>query len=238
VMTGGRGSFSWVLISALVLTVGLLWGVPRRWSQGQRLFKAIRRSYAGAALALLLTVAIFPKEIGARWTFYKETLSPASANFEAGYRTWDYPIKNFVQVFGDPEWPVGHGIGTSSLSTPYVVRGFDVPDPKVETENGYGTLVIEFGILGLLFWVWWTSSFAYTAWKVVARLKSTPIFPVALCIFWFAFLLLFPFTWGGMVQYQNYVQNAYLWLLAGVIFRLPALTDSLPTQQSTKVAVG
>src|SRR5436190_364075 len=63
VMTGGRGAFSWVLISTLVLTVGLLWGVPRRWSQGQRLFKAIRRSYAGAGLALLVTVAIFPKEI-------------------------------------------------------------------------------------------------------------------------------------------------------------------------------
>jgi hypothetical protein len=238
VMTGSRGAFVYVVINALVLTAGLSWGVPKRWSQGQRLFKAIRRSLVGAALALLLTAAIFPKEIGARWTYYKETLSPDSPNFEAGYRVWDYPMLNFVQVFGDTEWTVGHGIGTGSLSAPYVVRAFGVPDPRVATENGYGLLVLELGILGPLLWVCWTSSFALAAWKVVVRVKSTPLFPVALCIFWFAFLLLFPYTWGGMVQYQNYTENAYLWLLTGVLFRLPGLTDSLPTQQSMKVAVG
>src|SRR5207245_7222039 len=92
-MTGSRGAFSWVLISALVLTAGLLWGVPKRWTQGQRLFKAMRRSYAGAGLALLLTVAIFPKEIGARWTFYKETVSPSSPDFEPGQPAWACTIK-------------------------------------------------------------------------------------------------------------------------------------------------
>src|SRR5205809_5305138 len=102
-MTGSRGGFTYILISTLVLTAGLLWGVPRRWSQGQRLFKAIRRSYAGAALALLMTVAIFPKEVGARWAFYEEALSPSSPDFEAGNRAWDDAIQNFAEVF-DAEW--------------------------------------------------------------------------------------------------------------------------------------
>jgi len=34
---------------------------------------------------------------------------------------------------------------------------------------------------------------------------------------------LFTFTWGSMVVYQNFVLNAYFWLLAGVLFRLPTL---------------
>jgi hypothetical protein len=36
-------------------------------------------------------------------------------------------------------------------------------------------------------------------------------------------LLLYPLTFGGMVPYQNFVTNAYLWLLVGILFRLPEL---------------
>jgi hypothetical protein len=51
---------------------------------------------------------------------------------------------------------------------------------------------------------------------------------VALSIVWVGFLLLFPFTYGGLQPYQNFVLNAYFWLLTGVLFRLPALNNPNP----------
>jgi hypothetical protein len=63
------------------------------------------------------------------------------------------------------------------------------------------------------------------SWKVVLKLRKTPYFPVAFSIFWFALLLLFPMTYASMNPYQNYICNAYLWLMIGILFRLPTLAD-------------
>ena len=45
----------------------------------------------------------------------------------------------------------------------------------------------------------------------------------AFAVFWCAFLLLFPFTYASLASYQNFVLNAYVWLLLGILFRLPEL---------------
>jgi len=92
-------------------------------------------------------------------------------------------------------------------------------------ENGWGTLILEMGILGPILWLIWTCSLLYFAWKTVRQLRDTIYFPVALSIFWYAFVLLVPFSYNGMAPYQNYVMNAYLWLLIGVLFRLPHLVQ-------------
>jgi hypothetical protein len=42
-------------------------------------------------------------------------------------------------------------------------------------------------------------------------------------IFLYAFLLLLPLTFAGLQPYQDFILNAYLWLLLGVLFRLPKL---------------
>jgi hypothetical protein len=34
---------------------------------------------------------------------------------------------------------------------------------------------------------------------------------------------LVPLTFGGLQPYQDFILNAYLWLLLGVLFRLPKL---------------
>ncbi len=51
-------------------------------------------------------------------------------------------------------------------------------------------------------------------------------FPLAFAIFWYAGLLLFPMTFTGMQPYQDFVLNAYLWLLLGILLRLPTLAAS------------
>ena len=53
---------------------------------------------------------------------------------------------------------------------------------------------------------------------------------------------LYPLTFGGLVPYQNYVTNAYLWLLVGILFRLPSLLvqqpDSAAAGSSERASIG
>jgi hypothetical protein len=111
------------------------------------------------------------------------------------------------------------------------------PSPQIGVESGYGALVLETGILGLALWVAWTIVFIFAALKVVLSLKGKPTFPIALAILWFAFIFLFPSSWGSMVVYQNFVLNAYFWLLAGILFRLPTLlpNDSAELQAYDRI---
>jgi hypothetical protein len=45
-------------------------------------------------------------------------------------------------------------------------------------------------------------------------------------IFWYAFFLLLPATYGGIQAYEDFLLNAYFWLLLGLLFRLPTLALS------------
>jgi hypothetical protein len=228
-MSGSRGCASYIVISALVLSAALLWGAPPRGLEAYRLFKAIRRSYVAVVLGLFLMLVIFPEALGARWTFYSETLDPRSKYYEASYRAWDYPVRNLMLAFTDPEWPIGHGIGTSSLGVQYVAKivgpGADASIHRMGLEEGFATLIFELGILGPILWLFWTASLVYATWKSVLRVKGTPMFPLAICIWWFEFLLLFPYTFAGLAPYQNYVYNAYFWLLTGILLSLPRLNE-------------
>jgi hypothetical protein len=61
---------------------------------------------------------------------------------------------------------------------------------------------------------------------VVKKLKGSPWFPVAFIIFLYAFVLLLPITFTSMVTYQDFIVNAYFWLMLGLLFRLPHLALS------------
>jgi hypothetical protein len=93
-------------------------------------------------------------------------------------------------------------------------------------ESGFGSIVIEMGILGLVFWLIMSAAVSLAAWKIVRKLKGSPWFPLGFMIFWYAFLLLLPMTFGGFTAYQDFVMNAYMWLLLGILFRLPKLALS------------
>jgi hypothetical protein len=231
-MSGGRGCFAQVVIAALVIPVGLFWGAPRRSADTYRLFKAIRRSFIVVALGLTISTVLFPKAIAAPLAFYRETILPDSPDSETFNRAWDYPLANFLAAFSDQEWAIGHGIGTASLGVQYVSHLLGKPSPKIGVESGYGAIVVETGIIGLILWAGWTVVFFFSALRVVLSLKGKPTFPIALAILWFTFIFLFLGSWGSLVVYQNFVQNAYFWLLAGILFRLPTLPpdDSTNTQ--------
>lgn len=227
--SGARGAVVFIVASSLVLTVGFLWGAPWRWRQAHRLIKAIRRSVIVGALGLAAVLLLFPGEAASRIDYYTETLLPSSQAYEVTRRGWDYPIENLVASFSRPNWVIGNGIGTASLGTQYVAKLVGQRPPDLWVEEGYAVMIVEMGILAPFLWLLWTGTLLYFSWKVVRRLRQTRFFPIAFAIWWYAFLLLFPLTYGSLASYQNYISNAYLWLLIGILFRLPDLMATSPT---------
>ena len=235
-LCGSRGVVMFVLISAAALGAGFLWGAPWRQRQAHRMIKAIRRSVIIGAMGLGLILLMFPQEAGSRIAYYAETLLPGSSAYQLESRTWDYPIRNLLAVFSGPNWLLGNGIGTASLGGQYVAKLTGTPILNLWVEEGYGVLIVEMGIIAPFLWILWTAALVYYGWGVVRRLRQTRFFPIGFAIFWFAFLLLYPMTFGGLSAYQNFVNNVYLWLLVGILFRLPeiqAATPNLPQTAST-----
>jgi hypothetical protein len=172
---------------------------------------------------LILMVEIFPTVIGGNWAFFTETLSPTGEGSQLVARSVDYPILNLQESFQDGLWPYGHGTGMSSLGIQYVARLLNEPMPRFGVESGYGTLIVEFGILGLVLWIFWVSALLYSGWQVLGKLRQTIYFPIAFAIWWYAVVMLVLMMYFGQQAYQDFVDNANLWLMIGVLYRLPKL---------------
>jgi hypothetical protein len=226
VMSASRGVFAWSIINGAMTAAAFVWGAPWRQRETVRVLRTIQRVALGVAVAIVFLVLVFPDALASRLSLYTETLSPSSSASELSYRAWDYPLQNFLVAFNNDRWPYGYGIGTSALGTQYVTRIFHAIPIGAGVESGYGTIVIEMGIVGLLLWIVMTTSIILSAWRVVRKLKGSGWFPLAFVIFWYSFVLFFPSTFGGMQPYQDFVMNAYLWLLLGILFRLPSLALS------------
>jgi hypothetical protein len=222
-LTASRGTFMWAMIDGLVTSAAFIWGAPWRQGEARRAFKGVQRAVLAVAGALTLLFFIFPDALLSRVAIYQETLSPNSSSSELGHRTWDYPVANFLAAFQYPRWLEGYGIGTTALGGQYIARFFKVVPPVIGVESGFGTLVVEMGIGGLILWVIMAATITLTSWQVVKKLKGSPLLPIAFAIFWYAFVLLIPSTFAGIQPYEDYVLNCYLWLMLGVLFRLPTL---------------
>ena len=222
-ISGTRTPFVFVIASALVMTAAFLWGAPWHWGQGHQLVKALRRAFLVGGVGLILMAEVFPQSIGVNWALFSETLSWRGPGSEVVSRGWNYPVDNLIKAFEHERWVYGYGTGTSSLGVQYVAELLHQPQPSIGVESGFGVLIVEMGILGLMFWIVWVTAFLISGWRVVKQLRETAYFPLAFAILWYAFILLVPLTYFGMQPYQNFVMNAYLWLLLGILYRLPAL---------------
>lgn len=232
-LSGSRTAVMWALISTAVLTAAYLWGAPAHGGQGRRLMKAIRRSIIFSALALAIFVALFPSQASSRFGFYSQTLMPSSSAYQLSSRTWSYPIGEFAKAFSDPHWVVGNGTGTASLGMEYVSKIVGAR-PNNGVEEGFGQLILEMGILAPFLWILWTAALLRASWKVVRELKGTRLFPIAIAILWYAFALLYPLTYLTLDAYHNFVNNAFLWIFIGILFRLPDIATSAPSSAIVK----
>ena len=224
-LSGNRGPLVYVAASALVLAVGSVWGMRRGRPESRLLWKALRRSAIVATLALAGVLVMFPDRAGTRIAFYTQTLMPGSSAYEGTWRGWGYPLENLELAFTAPHWILGNGIGVASLGRQYVAEVLHQPPPEIWVEEGFGDLIVELGIIAPFLWLVWSAALLYFCWKVVLTLRGTRFLPLAMAIFWYALLLLVLLTWFGFSTYQNYINNAYLWILVGILFRLPDLRN-------------
>jgi hypothetical protein len=222
-LSGSRGVFLWTAGEATLIVIAFIWGAPWRQREVLRIFRTVQRAALAIALAVTALFFVFPDALFARLAIYSETLTPGSSASELQNRTWDYPLRNFLGAFNYDRWPYGFGIGTSSLGVQYVARIFHGVPMGIGVESGFGALVVEMGIGGLILWLVMSIAILVSAWKVVKKLRGSPWFPIAFAIFLYAFVLLLPMTFTSMVAYEDFVINAYFWTLLGILFRLPTL---------------
>jgi hypothetical protein len=225
-LCSSRGVVLFSAGSAIVGAIAFVWGAPWRQREVLRVLRTAQRAALGIVLGIGLLFVFFPEALLSRVAFYTETLTPGARSSELQNRTWDYPLMNFLGAFSYERWPYGYGIGTTSLGTQYVSRIFGAKPPVIGVESGFGTLVVEMGIGGLILWFVMSFAILFSAWRVVKQLRGSPWFPLAFVIFWYAGLLLIPITFTGIQAYEDFVLNAYLWLLLGVLYRLPTLAVS------------
>jgi len=225
-MSTSRGVIMWCVGNTLVIVAAFLWGAPWKQKEVSRVFRSMQRVALLGGLMIVVLAVLFPEEVGSRVAIYSETLSPYSTASELAYRTRDYPLRNFLAAFNTPRWPYGYGIGTASLGIQYVARILKAPSTGISVENGYGQLVVEMGIVGLLLWIVLGVSICAAAWRLVKSLRGSPWFPLAFVIFWLIFLIFFPMGYNSLTFYQDFLVNAYLWILLGVLFRLPKIALS------------
>jgi hypothetical protein len=224
-ISGSRTPFVFMIASALMMTSAFLWGAPWKWGQGHRLVKALRRAFFIGAVSLILMAEVFPLVLGDHWRFLSETLSIGGEGSDLQNRAWDYPTKNLQLAFDHERWVEGSGTGLNSLGMQYVAKIVDQPMPDIGVESGYGALIVEMGILGPILWLFWVSVLLWSGWKVVRELRQTVYFPLGFAIWWYALVLLFLLMYLSLPTYQNYVNNAFLWLLIGILYRLPKLAQ-------------
>lgn len=232
IMSASRAVFLYIAANAFVLAAAFLWGAPWRQGEARRVLRTIQRTLLVVGLALLVMLTLFPDEIASRFAIYSETLSPNSPASELTYRSGDYPLRNLMLAFDHPLWPYGYGIGTCSLGVQYVARIFNTPPMNIGVENGYGQLIIELGIVGLFLWIFLGAAISLSSWRVAKNLRGTPWFPLAFSIFWYSFLLMVPLSYYTFVSYQDYLMNAYFWLLLGMLFRLPEICQKAQEAQA------
>lgn len=223
-LAGSKGTLVYTLITLVGLAVGLLWGARNQQWISARLGKIMRRSVIALAAGLLVFVSFNPALARAWGHYYYEMLWPNNSTSVLAYRTGSYPLNELRKVFEYAGWQWGYGTGTASLGTQYVTSLLKAPPPPVGwVENGFGDMIIEWGILGPILWLLMAVSLVVAAWKTTKRLAATPLYPLALAILWFVGWVLLPFMWGGLDIYQDFIINAYLWLLVGALLRLPEL---------------
>lgn len=224
---GSKGTMLYALMTLGGIGVALLWGTREQPWLTSRIAKILRRSLLALAAGIIVLSSAFPSLTRHWGQYYYEMLWPESPHSILQERVARYPWNEFQKVFEIKDWYWGYGTGIASLGTQYISKLYDSPTKTVGwVENGYGCLILEMGILGPLLWLICAVSILFHSWRLTRRLASSPYHPLAFSIFWYSAWLLFPFTWGGLNTYQNFVVNAYFWVLVGVLFRLPELVQS------------
>lgn len=209
---------------ALLLLGGIAW--QEKWMSW--IARLRRRSFPlgkiawGIGLALLGFALLHTERVIALYRFCLETLSPLAREAEVAWRPKVY-WQDIVFAVQQARL-LGHGTGTASLGLQYLY-GLDYfyegeTWSPYRVEGGYASIIWEWGVAGVVLWVWWTAALVWASLRGAWQLRDSRFFGLALALALLLLLLHFPYFFLGLPVYQNYVNNAYHWFLSGLLFRL------------------
>jgi len=192
---------------------------------GERRFATVGRT-SGRAFVLVISIvvavaAISPILISSRSDWYRQTLDLRSSDNEWSSRFdsyWTDTVRG-VTLGG----LFGQGTGQESLGRQYIFGGDQRLAAGIQVEGGYASVAVEWGGVGLALWLLWTVTWSRRLWMSVKSAKGTPLSaPGLVLIGWIVFFLFIGF-FSGLQNYQNYIANAFFWLLSGMVFALPKI---------------
>jgi len=218
-VSGQRATLIWAVLTfvALVVDQAMLFLRKGRNVRG-RGPRLLVRVAVGVGLGVAVAVVFFPERFSAAYHLYSESLNPNRPDAEITSRPGGY-WQDIVRAFG----LVGHGTGSASLGLQYVAKLDPQAGLRPTVEGGYASVLWEWGIVGLVIWLWWSVRLLRRLWAAKSKLVGSPYYMYGFSIFLYAFFILFAWFYLGLQIYQNYVTQAYLWFLAGAAFKLPQL---------------
>ena len=212
-VSGGRAG----LIIALALLLFAATAGPL--AEGRLAVSRALMIVASVIVASSLLIALIPGVIGARFEWYKQTLDPRSPNNEWTQRVDAYVTNTTggLQIGG----LFGRGTGTESLGKQYLSGDPNLYEGRYLVEGGYAALAVEWGVIGVTLWLVWSFAWITRQWGSVNSARGHRSAAAGFILFgWMLFFLFFGFV-SGLQAFQNFVANAYFWLLSGLVFALP-----------------
>ena len=92
--------------------------------------------------------------------------------------------------------------------------------------------------IGVVLWLCWTIAWMVRQVRIVRATRNGPLPNIGpIVVVWTAFFLFIGFVVGYQV-FQNYIANAYFWLLSGLLFGAAALAKEKPPSGQEDPALG
>jgi len=118
---------------------------------------------------------------------------------------------------------MGYGTGTNSQGSHYIGFNYEIFD-DTGTESGFGRIYWELGAIGLIIYVWLLYSLVRKDFGFIASCVGTDLHPLGCCLLLFIVSLIIWFSKGHQI-FGGSATLIHFWFFAGVLYRLPTLTQ-------------
>jgi hypothetical protein len=224
--SGGRTGVVWGVFMVIVAAISPAIA-ERRPTVSRAVVVGIALMVAIGALSLFA-----PTLFSSRAEFYSSTLDPNAETNEWGFR-WENYSNDTIRGISLGGF-FGQGTGQESLGKQYI-HGGEGNDPigLYQVEAGYGSVAIEWGIVGLVLWVSWSLAWLVRMLSSTRRALGDRVAAFGIVVTAWFFFLMFVAFFGGIANFQNYINNVFLWFLSGMVFAMPAIRSRASGRVST-----
>ena len=205
--------------------LGLIYGI----SSLTQLRKTLHKTMATLGVIALIAVGVTAysqiyseEKMQQRFDFLVVTLDPGSEHFEVGGRGQMHLDE--IKLAFDKAGFFGWGTGMNTLGMRYIIDR----DAKINRlggfEDGYASLIAEFGILGPVVWLIWIFHLIFCSFKIAFRLRMSKYAQLSLSLAVLHAMIPVLHFIGRQIMH-NYLVCIFIWFSAGMQFALPRIAQ-------------